>query len=312
MDKLRSKLDSDSKLTFETVELTTNVEHGYAVIPLREVIANKTIPQQADPFEPHRVNFHALILFTEGTGTHWVEWTSHQVKPNSLIHIYPNQLHHFGDTSGLDAWCVLFLPSVLPVDFHRMSTSVVSDTPSSSFFESLKYQWPQVASVKPEEGKILRRQIKLLYHYQKSRLGHEFQLATRHQICSFVALAHQFAIHSVSDDWESKIPPLFLKFVELLESSFTQSRDAKWYAKELDCAYKTLSRTCTSTTGKSPKTLIDERVSLEATRRLAYSEETVGQIGSALGFEENTNFTKFFRRVTGQTPDEYRRSKLGD
>ena len=67
----------------------------------------------------YRVNFHAMLHFTSGVGTHWVDETPIEIHPGTLVHIYPNQLHHFVESSSLDAKIVLFLPALLPVDFHQ-------------------------------------------------------------------------------------------------------------------------------------------------------------------------------------------------
>ena len=41
MDKLRSKLDNKSSLVSETVELGSNVEYGFAVLALQDVVSGK-------------------------------------------------------------------------------------------------------------------------------------------------------------------------------------------------------------------------------------------------------------------------------
>ena len=58
--------------------------------------------------------------------------------------------------------------------------------------------------------------------------------------------------------------------------------------------------------GKSPKVMTDERVVIEAQRRLLFGKATVKEVGASLGFEETTNFVKFFRRLVGQNPDSFR------
>ena len=52
--------------------------------------------------------------------------------------------------------------------------------------------------------------------------------------------------------------------------------------------------------------MINERVVIEAQRRLLFGKTTVNEVGQSLGFEETTNFVKFFRRLVGQSPDEFR------
>ncbi len=58
--------------------------------------------------------------------------------------------------------------------------------------------------------------------------------------------------------------------------------------------------------GQSPKEVIDERVAVEAKRLLTHTADPIATIGAGLGFSEATNFTKFFTRVVGVPPHDFR------
>ena len=59
--------------------------------------------------------------------------------------------------------------------------------------------------------------------------------------------------------------------------------------------------------GKTPKQLIDDRLLLEAKRLLVYTNHSIKEIGFQLGFEEPTNFSRFFRKQAGHSPAEFRK-----
>ena len=74
----------------------------------------------------------------------------------------------------------------------------------------------------------------------------------------------------------------------------------------LDC--RTLTRHCMEWTGKPAKQLIDERVALEARRPPSRTGEgRLAELARQLGFADATQFGKFFRRLTGETPARFRR-----
>ena len=56
----------------------------------------------------------------------------------------------------------------------------------------------------------------------------------------------------------------------------------------------------------SPKAYLHQRRLLEIKCYLVYSELSVKEIAYALGFDEPTNFNKFFRKHTGMSPLEFR------
>ena len=58
----------------------------------------------------------------------------------------------------------------------------------------------------------------------------------------------------------------------------------------------------------SAKELIDERVVLEAKRMLVHTSNSIKEIGFDLGFDEPTNFIKYFRKHEEKTPIEFRKS----
>ena len=75
---------------------------------------------------------------------------------------------------------------------------------------------------------------------------------------------------------------------------------------QLGCSVKSLNRAALEVAGISAKKLLVARVVLEAKRLLAHTTLPVAAIGDQLGFDEATNFVKFFRRETGSTPGAFR------
>ena len=101
-----------------------------------------------------------------------------------------------------------------------------------------------------------------------------------------------------------------LLFRDLLEQYFTQSKNVSYYAERLHISEKRLGQATRNILGKTPKVLIDERVLLEAKRRLVHEHQSIKELGYSLGFEEPTNFVKFFKKHTLLTPLEFRESQL--
>ena len=51
-----------------------------------------------------------------------------------------------------------------------------------------------------------------------------------------------------------------------------------------------------------------QRLLLEARRNLVYTRMSIGQLSDRLGFTDPTYFARFFKRLSGQTPNGFRRS----
>ena len=87
---------------------------------------------------------------------------------------------------------------------------------------------------------------------------------------------------------------------------FSRAHEVAAYAAILRCSTRTLTRHCERWIGKPAKRLIDERVALEAKRMLAHGGAPAADLAPSLGFADATQFVKFFRRLTGETPARFR------
>ncbi|MEM6446102.1 MAG: helix-turn-helix transcriptional regulator, partial [Cyanobacteria bacterium P01_D01_bin.123] len=268
-------------LSLANVKWSPTVHSHFEVLRLRDFI-QRGLPDDHDPWQAHRLHFHVLILFTQGQGTHGVDFMDYPVRAGTLIHIGANQIHYFGSNQTLEAFIVLFLPAALPTNFLGLSTCI-SETISWS---TIQHIWPSVSSLEMEQAHMLQQHIELLETYQTLDSMH--QTAAQYLLWSVIAFASQAAVASEKHLAEKVIDPRFLEFIELLEQSFEFCRNIQWYAAQMNCSAKTLSRICMTAVGKSPKVITNERVVLEAQRRLLFDKTTVREVGYSLGFEETT------------------------
>ena len=60
-----------------------------------------------------RIRFFLLLLFTEGTGEHVVDFVSHPVRPNTLLLVKPGQVQQFCLNPSLEGQLIVIDPSFL-------------------------------------------------------------------------------------------------------------------------------------------------------------------------------------------------------
>lgn len=105
---------------------------------------------------------------------------------------------------------------------------------------------------------------------------------------------------------------LFKRFQLLVQRRFSKWHRVTEYAKQLGCTERSLTRAATAAAGMNAKAFIASRINLEAKRLLVHTDFPVALIAEKLGFEEATNFSKFFKRDMGCTPVEFRRQQVAE
>jgi AraC-like DNA-binding protein len=81
------------------------------------------------------------------------------------------------------------------------------------------------------------------------------------------------------------------------------------YADQLGYTEKSLARAVAAAAGTTAKAFIAARINLEAKRLLVHTDQPIATLAEKLGFDEATNFSKFFKREVGCTPAEFRKGQ---
>ena len=97
------------------------------------------------------------------------------------------------------------------------------------------------------------------------------------------------------------------QFYVLVDNHFKEKKMVQDYADMLHRSPKTLSNLFTTCGLPSPLRIIHERIEAEAKRLLLYSQKSAKEITEILGFEDQATFSRFFKKMTGESVSEYRK-----
>jgi len=98
-------------------------------------------------------------------------------------------------------------------------------------------------------------------------------------------------------------------FLSLVEREYRTHRQLGYYAGILGRSTKYLSRRIKEDTGHNATDWIDRCVILDAQAQLVSTRKTVLEISDSLGFPSQSFFGKYYKRVTGLSPKEFRKSR---
>ena len=252
----------------------------------------------------HRYEFHTVVCVTQGTCTQMIDFKSISCEPGSLLLVRAGQAHNYGQDDDWDGWNLLFRPEfVLPV------STTSHDLKLALNFERL----PEHTALSSQE---LRKATDLLQQMREDTLTdalmgapqEDVHALLRHQLHTL--LTRLSILHGSRQAREPLVSPAsqrFQRFQQLVNARFAEWHQVADYASQLGYTEKSLARAVAAATGITAKAFIAARINLEAKRLLVHTDAPVVAIAEKLGFDEPTNFSKFFKREVACTPAEFRR-----
>lgn len=279
-------------------------ESGYSKVREIEIIKLEDLIHRKDdldhfPEKSHQLDFYMLVFYTNGETEHLVDFVWHKVRKNTLIYLTKGQVNAFKFKENLKGYLIIFTENYFKSQLNQLPKNAVIRLFTSHLF-SPKIQVPLSSNV--------NNYMNLFYDefYKEKREFNKRNILDSLYTILFSKL-EQLKKHQTFHLKESDKLELFLKFKILLEQYFTESRNADFYAQKMNITYKHLNTTCKEIIDITPKQFIDEFIVLEAKRKLINSTIKSTELAYSLGFEEPTNFVKYFKKHAGLTPNSFKK-----
>lgn len=250
---------------------------------------------------PQRPEFHLLILCLGGSSAHWVDFVRYDWTAHTILYVRPGQVQQFMLEPDMEAQIILFAPAFMASE---------RNTPEQTVCSRLMRLIRPATVLRPGQGphrRIVESFRVLVEEYRgtdgSALSARVLQLQLQGLMLQLVRVSEPAAALTAIPDVAHRT---YFRFIEEVEEKYTETRRVEDYAATLGYTSRTLSRACLLVSHATPKKLIESRVALEAKRLLAYTGLSVKVIAQELGFGEDTNFVKFFRRVEGVSPTVFR------
>jgi AraC family transcriptional activator of pobA len=282
--------------SIKSYEFKPGFRHEIEILPLEKLYTEHTDVVS----QPHRTNFYHIFWFQKAPQLHFVDFKPLHKLNNTLLFVNKDQVQTFHHSPKITGRVLLFTDdffaksnqdlmllknSVLFNDF--LDTAIIKLSADSMILDCFQNIEQELTSKEDEYThdilQTLLRAFLLRCERERKKVGYK-------EIKKGADLDYT------------------ILFKDLLNIHYLKLKSVNGYASYINVSEKRLTQATTKTVGKTPKELIDERVMLEAKRHLVHTNQSVKQIGYELGFEEPTNFIKYFKRHAGKTPIEFRES----
>ena len=243
---------------------------------------------------PFKISEYSCYICLEGESKGAIDLSPFCLKPSSLAVNVPGQLLE---------------QHAMSKDFRAIGITMSREFVSSlglpyNFYLDRMLRNAPILELKPA---ILQSMLSYCSMVQRLLAKERpYQMETlRHLTCAFF-----YGFSSYFQMSESRPPSneefIMKRFMTEVKEHYHTQRRVLFYADRLHFSTGYLSTVIKNVSGKSPLEWIDDFVAKEACALLKNTNLTVQQISHELGFPSQSFFGKFFKRMTGFSPKEYR------
>lgn len=274
--------------TIKTKEMSAS---EFDIIDLR-----KKYGELYDSTSAHRHTFFELFFFCNGQGSHEIDFERYPVEANSLHFVSPGQIHHL----------VLRNTKGFVLCFTEDFISIKS---KESFTDNFPFYDPSnipVLKLGKTQAAELFTIVSLIYKEAASSVKNKDIIRSYLNVI-LLKLKGQFLENEQKGG--AKKPPrknIVTQFKKLVNTHYLLFKSTADYADKLNISTNHLNALCRKHEAKTASRIIQERTLLEAKRLLYGTDINIQQVAYYLKFDDTPYFNRFFKKLSGETPKEYR------
>lgn len=251
---------------------------------------------------PHVHNrMFQLVILRTGKVRVWLDETVTEMQAPCAVVVPGGVVHGFEfepDTAGQ----VVTVADALVVAMHDRSIR--------KQFKSLQMT-PTVVDFSRDPEQFARLEATLTHmekEFQWPQPGRAAMLEWLFRVLLLI-IRRQVDLQEVQAEMRGSRLETFTRFRQLVEDHYQEHWSIATYARELALTQQTLNRVCRAFAGKGALEIVQERMLLAARRHLIYTDASVEAIAYGLGFQDPAYFSRFFKRLAGMAPGQFRQAR---
>lgn len=201
---------------------------------------------------------------------------------------------------------------VHPDTLLRMTGFSPGFIPTARKDEHIEYYWGYKQSIilplSDQEQDVANGYFKLIWDTVQTEVFH--RESVQHLLTAFLHYINYIrkGYHSAISNKLTHQDELFNRFIALVNKHNTHERNVGFYADKLCLTPRYLNTVIRQVSGQTVMEWINQAVILEAKVLLKHDNLLIYQVADKLNFPNPSFFCKFFKRMTGMTPQEYQTS----
>jgi AraC family transcriptional regulator, transcriptional activator of pobA len=245
-----------------------------------------------------RQQYFDITFFVDASFTHHLNSDAFSMINHSLHILTPGQAEQFDTNTRqrVAGFGMYFMPDFL---FETITKQRLEKD-----FSFLKNGNRNVYYLSPAQSVILQQIFENLI--SESNLFNDD--IVRHYLLILLYKLKSFELLQDSPTQTTSIHnSLFSQFEKLFRQANYENTNISNYASILNVTPRTLSEAVQKETGKTAKQFLQDMIYLEAKILLLHSTMQISEIATQLNFHDTPHFTRFFIKVSGKTPLQFRK-----
>ena len=243
---------------------------------------------------PRRVTRYVLIWCASGEITVAIDGNHYHLTPRSLITITSGQYHFIREMKEEEGFVLEFT-----YDFFCKDDNDIELIFENGLF--CHFDENQIINI--PDADLIQSQLVCIEEELRQK-SYQHQIVIHASIERILVEINRTKIFRGEEIW--KPDALFLRFLELVRTSFDSRYPLSYYAERLNVPEQRLNDQAKLHTGKTAQMVIHSLIASEAKRLLIYESASIKEIAHKLGFSDPFYFSNFFKKFTDQSPKSFR------
>lgn len=248
---------------------------------------------------PYKQDFYQFGIATDAAhSTINLNTKAVELEKVPLWCVVPGQVFSWVRQKGLTGYQVFFKKSFLTA--HQ--NSFLEDFPFFKITEN------NVLYATPEESNRLSAQMAQLHAAFERPHSYRAKILEALLVSVLYDYKSIYDRHKTQESTLSSAQRLASEFQQLVNGKYLDTKNVSDYAEELNVTPNYLTTAIKEATGKTAKEVIEDRLFTESKNLLSFTNMDVAQVAYTLNFQQPTHFSRFFKKLSGVTPNGFRSS----
>jgi AraC-like DNA-binding protein/quercetin dioxygenase-like cupin family protein len=276
----------------------------FSIASNKEILSGKLSGGGPNPFLPHRIHYYSILFIIKGQGLHYIDFKSYPYRDGSIIFISREQVQRFERNEAREAYFLVFTKEFL--EKSTMGSNLMQELSLYNY-----HLYPPVLQL-PEDLMMIFTELVIRIKQEYDAPDDVFtEELIQSSLKIFLIMAERLRKRKMEARPLTRQQMEFIRFQQLLQEHLPIQRQVQFYADALTISTKKLNRMTQSIMQQTAKSYINEHAVIEMKRLLMNTTLSIKEIAFQTGFEEPTNFVKFFKAEAGMTPIAFRKQYHG-